>query len=378
MKKTYYNYLLTISLIGLIVSFALGIYWMHMRTLHFQQNAIGALYQADKGLSEEYLHAMFGKISAENIAASQNAFEEFGFTDQGLTYLGKRIGIAKMGVWFGLAELLILGLIFVVFYQKSRLWKKEKQELNARIWELQQTQMQDDYVQKQNRRIQNFIENIAHQIKTPISRVFSSLYMIEEGIEDENKKGRINECYSHLDSVNTLMKRLMDIGKLEAGKVLFKKEKIEFEELLKDVIHSCADDRENINLSLVPDAGEESEGEYYGDYELLKEAFMNILNNALEHDKSGKPLEIRCGWNSEQVKVSFRDHGPGLCEKDIPNLFDRFYLPEEAKATHTGIGLNLAKLIFEGHFGTIYVYNHAEGGAVFNVVLPRYSLKVRI
>ena len=75
--------------------------------------------------------------------------------------------------------------------------------------------------------------------------------------------------------------------------------------------------------------------------------------------------------------MTIKDHGPGLGDKDIPNLFDRFYLPEHVKTTHTGIGLNLAKLIFEGHFGTVYAYNHAEGGAVFHVILPLYSLKIR-
>ena len=77
------------------------------------------------------------------------------------------------------------------------------------------------------------------------------------------------------------------------------------------------------------------------------------------------------------AQLMYWDHGEGLSEKDIPNLFDRFYMPEKKKENHTGIGLNLSKLIFEAHFGTVYVYNHAEGGAVFNVLLPMYTLKPR-
>ena len=61
-----------------------------------------------------------------------------------------------------------------------------------------------------------------------------------------------------------------------------------------------------------------------------------------------------------------------FCEQN--NIFDRFYLPEDVKSNHTGIGLNLAKLIVEGHHGSVYVYNHAEGGAVFQVILPIYEL----
>ena len=105
---------------------------------------------------------------------------------------------------------------------------------------------------------------------------------------------------------------------------------------------------------------------------------MNILSNALEADESTGDVEISCVQGDDYIKLSIRDHGPGLSEKDIPNIFDRFYLPENVKQNHTGIGLNLAKLIVEGHQGSLYVYNHLEDGAVFQIILPVYeSLKVR-
>ncbi len=371
-KKRYYNALLTISILGLIVCFVVGIYLMNYHALRFQQNAIGALYLEDKGVSKGHLYALYEDISEENIEASKEAMKEFAFTEKGKVYLNDSMGLfRKIAPVMGMCVCLA-GVAIYVCYQREWLLKKEKEDLEAKIHELEQRTMQEDYEKEQNQRIQNFIENIAHQIKTPISRVYSSLYMLEEEVEDSHGKERIDECYSHLESVNALMKRLMDIGKLEAGKVIFKKEKLNLEILLEDAAKSCVSDRNQIQISF-----ESKEREYYGDYELLREAFMNIIKNALEHDKSGEKIEIACSCNVDQMKISVRDHGSGLSEKDIPNLFDRFYLPENVKSTHTGIGLNLAKLIFEGHFGSIYVYNHAEGGAVFNVILPMYPLKIR-
>lgn len=372
MKKRYKEYLLAISILGLIVCFATGIYFINYHAVMFQKNAIGALYLADKEMSKEHLYALFEAVSEENLEASKQAMDEFGFTEQGFGYLEKSMGLIEKSSPVVGASILAFGILFYTLYQKELLWKLEKQKLEAKIRKLEQTRMQEDYVKKQNQRIQNFIENIAHQIKTPISRVYSSLYMLEDEVTELNGKKRINECYSHLESVNALMKRLMDIGRLEAGKVIFKKEKFNMEGLLEDVVKSCVDDVKQINLLF-----QNEKKEYYGDYELLREAFMNIVKNALEHDKSGKAVEIICSCNQDQMKVIIRDHGSGLSEKDIPNLFDRFYLPEKVKSTHTGIGLNLAKLIFEGHFGNVYVYNHAEGGAVFNVTLPMYSLKMK-
>ena len=371
MKKIYLLFIQSICTWGLIVCFAAGMLLMNHHALEFQRNVIGILYQTDETMSREYLYALYADISEENLQASEEAFEAFGFTKQGLSYLGDSMGLVRKCAPAAAAELLLFLAVLYTQHRKQCLWKREKQKLEARIQELEQAQMQEDFVCQQNKRIQNFIENIAHQIKTPISRVYSSLYMIEEG--GVEKRERIEECYAHLESVSVLVKRLMDIGKLEAGKVIFKKEKINFEELLEDVVKSCTDEETAVKVALQRDVS----GEYYGDYDWLKEAFMNIVNNALEHDKSGKALEITCKYSEEQVKVTIKDHGPGLGDKDIPNLFDRFYLPEHVKTTHTGIGLNLAKLIFEGHFGTVYAYNHAEGGAVFHVILPLYSLKIR-
>ena len=166
--------------------------------------------------------------------------------------------------------------------------------------------------------------------------------IVEESLIDDTTKHHVEECYRHLDSVNVLIRRLMDIGRLEAGKVIFQKKLLHVKEM-------------------------------------LKEAFSNNLVNALEADKSKSRVEISCMKTSDYIKFSIRDHGPGLSEKNIPNIFDRFYLPENVKQNHTGIGLNLAKLIVEGHQGSLYVYNHVDGGAVFQIILPVYeSLKVRV
>lgn len=372
MKKLCNRMLLTIGLGGLIVCFALGIFLINHQAMIVQKNAIGVLYLEEKERSKDYLYAVFENVSDENLKAAEVALEEYGFTNQGMQYLGNKMRLAECCMPVFLVAAVMFVIILYALYQRKQMWYLEKQALEAKISELEQTRMQDDYVKEQNRRIQNFIENMAHQIKTPISRVFSSLYIIEDVLEEPEKKDRIHECYAHLDSINLLMKRLMDIGRLEAGKVIFKKEKINLDELMEDVVRSSCENVERVNIIFETDM----EMTYYGDYELLREAFMNITINAFEHDKSGKPLQIVCACDGEQLRVTVRDHGPGLSEKDIPNLFDRFYTPETMKATHTGIGLNLAKLIFEGHFGSIYVSNHAEGGAVFHVILPLYSLKV--
>lgn len=370
-KKRYMeSILLAIGFIGLIACFTVGTFLIYSRIMAFQQNIIGAIYQENETAGKEYLYTLFEPIADENIAASKEAMEKFGFTDRGLYFLGKSMGVAEYGIPVFLMELFMLGLFLYALHCKKNTKRREVQKLEARISELEANVLQEEYLSEQNRKIQNFIENVAHQIKTPVSRVFTSLDLLETDIKDEEKLARIEECYSHLESVNVLMKRLMDVGRLEAGKVIFRKEKICFAELLTDAIKSCCSDMQRVHTQILME-----DTEYYGDYEWLKEAFVNIINNALESDQSGNPVEICCQRTQDHLKISVRDHGPGLNEKDIPNVFDRFYFPEQTKVNHTGIGLNLAKLIVEGHYGDICVYNHLEGGAVFHVILPLYALK---
>lgn len=364
--------LLTIGFTGLIVCFLWGILGMYFRMVAYQHNVVGALYLENPEVAKEYLYTLFEPVSDEKMAAGEKALSEFGITTDGKGDIGSTLRIGRIA-WTALFMAFIM--IAVICYGWHRVIQKErleKQRLEERIRELEKTQSKEEYLREQNQKIQNFIENVAHQIKTPLSRVFSSLYIIEENLEHREQKARIEECYSHLESVSGLMKRLIDIGRLEAGKVIFQKEEFDLRMLVDEVVRNCVGETGKVQTNF---ASEENML-YHGDYEWLGEALKNIVKNGLEHDKSGIPLEIICVRDEEQIRITVRDHGPGLNQKDIPNLFDRFYIPEEVKANHTGIGLNLAKLIVEGHFGMIYVQNHAEGGAVFNIILPLYSLKM--
>lgn len=371
-KSRLYKRLVIACLIGVLFGVLIYGFCLLEKVILFQQNIIGILYQENPSETDRYLYAMFEEVSEDNIENAKLALEANGFTDMGLYYISEHIGIWGVGVT-GFCTLFLLCLILVFVLRKREQLYEEENELSQReIDQLKQKQMKDEYERKHNERIQCFIENIAHQMKTPLSRVFTSLDIVEDSLTDEVAKRHVEECYTHLDSMNGLMRQLMDIGRLEAGKVLFQKEMFSVKNLLVAVRQSCTAEASRVHINC------EDALEYYGDEKWLKEAFVNVLCNALEADKEGEIVEIGVIHSGDFLKVSIRDYGLGICEKDIPNIFDRFYLPENVKENHTGIGLNLAKLVIEGHQGSIYVHNHIDGGTVFQIILPIYeSLKVR-
>ena len=361
----------TAGITGFVICIVTGVVVVLSKIIEVLRNAIGYLYLDENGKVSNYLYALFQKVSKENVEASKAAFEKNGYTEYGMYNI-----LSQSDVVFYIVIIFVLAIImfFLVLWsiRRKKIRQKEEQEqLLNQIEAFEEIAAKDKYTEKQNKRTQNFIENVSHQIKTPISRIYSSLYLVEEEIENEISKERIKECYMHLETVDKLMKRLMNIGRLEAGKVIFNKSKIDFAELIEDTINCCTENKGNVDITFELDRTIE----YYGDYQWIKEGLINIISNALEHDKTGIPLQLKCENDNDYIRISIRDHGSGINKKDIPNIFDRFYVPEETKANHIGIGLNLAKLIFQGHRGDTYVYNHTEGGAVFNIILPRYALK---
>lgn len=339
------------------------------------QEQLGVVYEISPEAANALLvHMLTGWNQQEMLEKGRHALNNLGYTEESLYYLSRQSSLVKCwreGVL--LLAILLVGSVILLLRMHYSI-QKERQQLQKQIQNLERCMAREEYEQEQNKRIQSFIENIAHQIKTPLSRISTSLdIMREEDFKTVDREKRIDECFGHLDSVNGLMKRLLDIGRLEAGKILLQKDRIEMSTLLQDTVKSCGEGASQIEIEYQPTISKDNV--FYGDYEWLKEAFLNILMNCLEHDKSGERILFHCRRELEYFVVTIRDHGEGFREAEIPNLFDRFYLPENAKASHVGIGLNLSKLIIEGHFGTIAAGNHEDSGAVFEIRLPVYNLK---
>ena len=390
-KRKLYTWIVFTGILSLSAVF--GISYMHLlhQVLIFQKNMIGVLHQIDEIHVENYIYAMYEPVTQAHVESGMQILKNYGYTEKGIYYIGNAMGIFQNKTMWAMLWILT-GIVLFFVYKLIRIQHQEREMFQNEIDFLKQNQMKEEYLILQNKRVQSFIENIAHQMKTPLSRVYSSLDIVldmtevhlkagleekQENLEVHNLEGRqakqyIEECYKHLESINGLMKRLMDIGRLEAGKIIFQKERVFVKELLEDIKQSLPEGASRIQISC------EEQLEYHGDEKWLKEAFSNILSNSLEADRTSNKIEVVCSRNEDYFKFSIRDHGPGLSEQDIPNIFDRFYLPENVKENHTGIGLNLAKLVIEGHQGSVYAYNHLEGGAVFQVLLPVYdTLKIR-
>lgn len=358
------------------------------------KSMIGELYEEDPQSAEQMMNWLFEGERDASAEKGQEALTAMGYTEKGTEYLYEQSRIYTFSVGMICAEILAGAALLILFLRMERLREEREEDLVRRIrsgdmapetggegqpeeseqaleYEIaklfERLEAEEHYLQEKNLMTQNFIENIAHQIKTPLSCISISQERILESTEGEARE-LARQSLRYTDEIGKLMKRLLDIGRLEAGKVIWHREMFRMADLLEDCAASLENGTERIRVTGDRDA------EYYGDYEWLKEAFSNILKNCLEHDPGGEKIIVSLTRSREGVKIVIRDHGTGISEKDLPYIFDRFYLPEKTGTSHVGIGLNLARLVVEQHFGSVTARNAEGGGAEFTVILPAYSI----
>ena len=199
------------------------------------------------------------------------------------------------------------------------------------------------------------LEDISHQLKTPLTSI---LVMLDNIIEDSNMEEKIrNDFIVDIKrnglNINFLVQSLLKLSKFDANTVHFVKQENDLktivEESIKNVSTLC--DLRNINIKL----NIKENSKIICDDKWQIEALTNIIKNAIEHSKNNSNIIINIENNNVYSMIEVIDFGEGIAKKDIKHIFERFYKCKNTKTDSIGIGLALAKTIIEEDKGTISV-----------------------
>ena len=199
------------------------------------------------------------------------------------------------------------------------------------------------------------LEDISHQLKTPLTSI---LVMLDNIIEDSNMEEKIRNDFivdikRNVLNINFLVQSLLKLSKFDANTVHFVKQendlKTIIEESIKNVSTLC--DLRNINIKL----NIKENSKIICDDKWQIEALTNIIKNAIEHSKNNSDIIINIKNNNVYSMIEVIDFGEGIAKKDIKHIFERFYKCKNTKTDSIGIGLALAKTIIEEDKGTISV-----------------------
>lgn len=211
--------------------------------------------------------------------------------------------------------------------------------------------------------LENFIADISHQMKTPMTAFRLLLLRLEdEGLEPEEKADIMRKMKSLLERTDWLITSLLKLASIESGTTMLKKENISLKRVIKKAAEPLQIPMEVKEIHYL-ETIEESLG-YLGDFGWSVEAFSNILKNCVEHTGMEGTIQISAKDNPLFVELKIADDGETISEEDMPHILERFYKGRKAEKEGYGIGLALANTIIQKQNGKLNVCNEENGNGV--------------
>lgn len=222
-----------------------------------------------------------------------------------------------------------------------------------------------EYERKEQVYLMNTLEDISHQLKTPLTALMLTNDILKSGnLSESEYREFLNKETKELERMEWLTSTLLKYSKLDSGSVTLKKENIKAYDL---IVSSLEPLNISIELKEIKLVIENLNFNLKCDINWTKEAFTNIIKNAVEHLEPKGTITITGENNPLYKAITIKDNGIGIKESDIKNIFKRFYSTNNSKNS-IGIGLNMAKLIFEKQNGTIEVTSKVGKYTEFKIV----------
>lgn len=353
-----------------------------------QRALTGALYLYDKTAAENYLDVLsklkITQAVGRYVNEGNTAIEKIGYGSKGYNY----IFLLSGEIWIYIIALLILSVIFICGIVSIRSMTSNSVIADASAVKERNVILENrlkqeaEYNKKQQRKMQDFIENIAHQIKTPLAAIILNLEFMQELHMDERMGRLVDESAGSAFRIRDFIRTLLNISRFENKKVIIAADEVLIGSIISDSINNCMNCmiHENQNDIFIVQYDDKCESAViYADEMWLVEAIANVIGNSADYIRNipdGK-VYITAGCDERKVVIRIEDNGNGLTVKDQDDIFDRFSTTRNsASDMHVGLGLNLSRLIIEAHYGIIKAGNSEEyGGAEFTIILPRYRLK---
>lgn len=211
--------------------------------------------------------------------------------------------------------------------------------------------------------IKDNLANISHQLKTPLTSIMIMLdTLLEEDVPKSMQYEFLEDMRMQTENINFLIMALLKLSSFDASVVKFKKEKVYLVRLISDAVKAVDTlaKAKNVKVNFTGS----NDAFIYADYKWEKEALSNIIKNAIEYSPENGVISISFIDIGYSVKIEISDEGPGIKDKDIKHIFDRFY-KSNYKNNNFGIGLSLAKEIINKDNGSIVALNNKDKGSTF-------------
>jgi two-component system sensor histidine kinase ChvG len=234
-------------------------------------------------------------------------------------------------------------------------------------------------LQKRTNRAETFSTDLAHEIRNPLASLKGASELLDKTIEQKDRKKLLNIINHDVERIERLITDYTQMLKDEASLSREKMLKVDLNLIISNVIEDFKQGIESlnkkINITIVNKKDKQKPFYVLGIENRIEQVIANLLDNAISFSQSNSKILVEVEEIQNYFLITFKDEGPGFKEKNIENIFKRFYSNRpENFGEHSGLGLNIVKNIIELHKGKIKAINRIHTkGAQIEVILPKHS-----
>jgi two-component system, sensor histidine kinase and response regulator len=250
---------------------------------------------------------------------------------------------------------------FYRIYEQSRALNEMQKALLEEI----------EFRKEAERKKDEFISIASHELKTPLTSVKGYIQLLERSIDKGDiptVKNRLYKVQDHIEKLNILVADLLDISKIESGKLKFNKKYFPIDELIDnilEVMQQSNSDHKIIRNGL-------ANQRVYGDEMRIEQVIVNFITNAIKYSPGTHEIQIFTHIWDQKLYISVKDFGMGMSKEHQQKVFGKFYRIEETSERFQGLGIGLyiCQQIIQRHQGTIGVKSKPGVGSEFYFYLP--------
>jgi hypothetical protein len=256
--------------------------------------------------------------------------------------------------------------------------KKEKEK-----WQIE-TKKYAEKLEKSNRRLRkldriksDFLSNVSHELRTPLTIIRETVAQVLEGVMGKitpKQKKFLSMCLKNIDRLKRIINELLDISRIEAGKIILNRKGVDIVILAKDTCSFFSLQAKNKGLKIKFETSA-PEIKIFIDKDKIRQVFTNLINNAFKFTQQGF-IKLSLREREKTVECAVIDSGKGIDQENLSKVFDKFHQAASdifPKEQGTGLGLSVVKGIVEAHGGEVTVESQVGKGSKFSFILPKYT-----
>lgn len=222
-----------------------------------------------------------------------------------------------------------------------------------------------------------FVANVSHELKTPLTTIKSYTETLLDGVIDDRdlSVNFLQVVDSETERMARLVRDLLQLSGLDFQQSKWNKKAVDLKKIIEEIILkldvSVKNKKQQIHLNLNDLKGNDTI--IYADKDRMGQAILNLLGNSIKYTPEGGHIKIDICIREDKLILEIEDNGIGIPEKDLARIFERFYRVDKARARElggTGLGLSIAKEIIEAHEGTIEIFSQEGKGTKTVIRLP--------